>query len=720
MKNLSVSKKILFGFLIVILIIGVILAMTIITSITRNNDLERAGRMNELQQEANTLLYNFNLARVEIRTVFTSVDAEEEYNLALEYLDTCIGILDHMDEMSAELGGYMTEENAEIRRLFEAVRAGVINVGDNDEKVNLAIADMKSSGQVMTDGSDDLYDLVTNITMEIAATDSAAGIERVTSVMMPVKELSDIVNNIRVNSRVLMFQQDLSIIPDIMAELDSAEQQANSVRTVLTTEEGRAAIDELVGALAGFRSAVNDVSTHVTNSDAEIASARAVFLELSDMITAGVIAIADDVSTVNAQAVSTSQFVMYIMIGIGAAAVVFAVVIAMAIGKIITRPLNKMKDVMLQAGETGNLNFSEEVRKDVKKESEAKDEIGQSLMAFTTFIDHITNMAGTLESVANKDLTVDVNLLSDEDTMGISLKKMIGNLNHMFTEINNIAAQVAAAAGDVAMGAQGLAQGSTEQAATVQEISASVNAINEQMSTSSETANEAAQGSMEISDAAQEGNRKMTQMMSSMHEINDASQAIRQVIKVIDDIAFQTNILALNAAVEAARAGDHGKGFAVVADEVRNLAGKSADAAKETSDLISKNIEKTEQGLSYTEETATSLTQIVEGIQKNSESLQVVAQQSEGAKSATSQVNLAVDQVAQVVQQNSATSEQSAAASEEMSNQAQILQQLISEFKIRDQGIGTGMDARPFPSSGSAEDGMSGDGDQADEDPYFF
>ncbi|MDL2238093.1 methyl-accepting chemotaxis protein [Christensenellaceae bacterium OttesenSCG-928-K19] len=685
MKNMPVGKKILTGFMIVILMIGVILAMTVITSLSRNNDLSRVDKMSTMQASANEMLNNFNLARVEIRTVFTSIDAESEYNIALEYLDKCTGILEEMKTMSAGLDGYGEQDILALEEMFANVRAGVVNVGDNDELAIAALTTMTDNGLLMAEKSSELFDQVVATTQSAGTDATTTGGDRITRVVVPAKALGDTVDSTRLLARNLLLNQDLTVIPDIYAGLDSIEAQATSVRSAVTTDTARQAVDELTQAVSGFRSSVEEVDRIMTNSEAEIAVARDIFLELNDLVFNFVLTISAEVASLNDSVISTSMFIMFVMIGVAAAAVVVAFLIATYIGRIITHPLNKMKEVMLQAGTSGNLNFPDDIKTSIREEAQKKDEIGQSLRAFTVLIDHITNIADKLEKVAGKDLSVDVDLLSEEDTMGLSLKSMLESLNYMFSEINMIAAQVSTAAGEVSMGAQGLAQGSTEQAATVEEISASMNEINDQMKASNESVTVAAQESESISQMAMNGNEKMSSMVNSMQEITEASQAIERVIKVIDDIAFQTNILALNAAVEAARAGSAGQGFAVVADEVRNLAAKSAEAAKETAELISANIEKTQLGLATTQETADSLVKIMEGIESNRNSLQTVSQQSANARAATGEVNTAVEQVAQVVQQNSATSEESAAASQQMSSQAHGLQELVSQFKLKNQ-----------------------------------
>jgi methyl-accepting chemotaxis protein len=243
--------------------------------------------------------------------------------------------------------------------------------------------------------------------------------------------------------------------------------------------------------------------------------------------------------------------------------------------------------------------------------------------------------------------------------------------------------QVSAGSKQLSDGAQSLAQGSAEQAATIEELSAAISDITDKTKRNTNIAREAAELSGTIRGNAEKGSAQMAEMIEAVREINDASGQISRVIKVIDDIAFQTNILALNAAVEAARAGQHGKGFAVVAEEVRNLAAKSADAAKDTGGLIENSIGKANFGLQIAVETGDSLKEIVEGINRSAEIVTQIAGASDEQAAAIGQINNGIDQVARVVQQNSATAEQSAAASEEMSGQSEILEQLIEQFQLK-------------------------------------
>ena len=189
--------------------------------------------------------------------------------------------------------------------------------------------------------------------------------------------------------------------------------------------------------------------------------------------------------------------------------------------------------------------------------------------------------------------------------------------------------------------------------------------------------------SAEAGAVVNESNEYMRQLMTAMDEISTTSNEINKIIKTIDDIAFQTNILALNAAVEAARAGAAGKGFAVVADEVRNLAGKSAEAANNTTALIESTVAAIQRGMSIAEETAKSLGVVVEKTSVVNVKIQNIAKVSEEQANAIQQINTGIDQIASVVQTNSATAEQSAAASEELSGQANMVKDMVGKFNLR-------------------------------------
>jgi methyl-accepting chemotaxis protein len=196
-------------------------------------------------------------------------------------------------------------------------------------------------------------------------------------------------------------------------------------------------------------------------------------------------------------------------------------------------------------------------------------------------------------------------------------------------------------------------------------------------------ANQANELALTAKGGAVKGNEQMKEMLKAMDDIKEASASISKIIKVIDEIAFQTNILALNAAVEAARAGQHGKGFAVVAEEVRNLAARSANAAKETTVLIEGTIKKVEGGTKIANETADALNRIVEDVAKAANIVGDIALASNEQATGIAQVNQGILQVSEVTQTNSATSEESAAASEELSSQAEILKDMVSKFKLK-------------------------------------
>ena len=295
----------------------------------------------------------------------------------------------------------------------------------------------------------------------------------------------------------------------------------------------------------------------------------------------------------------------------------------------------------------------------------------------------LSNMAHGNFDVYSKD--ADNTYPGDYKVLIESVRDINTKLNDTLSQISIAGDQVSSGSQQVSAGAQSLAQGATEQAASVEELAATIHNINAHIEATTEDCQRGKQLVSETAEYIGAANEKMNSLTSAMQDISDASAEIGKIIQTIEDIAFQTNILALNAAVEAARVGEAGKGFAVVADEVRNLAGKSADAAHDTTVLIERAIAAVENGNNITNETAQAVAEVEARSGGVSDIVNKIAGASLEQTDMVKQVNIGVEQISNVVQTNSATAEESAAASEELSAQAQTLQKLVSQFSFKEE-----------------------------------
>lgn len=475
-----------------------------------------------------------------------------------------------------------------------------------------------------------------------------------------------------------------------------------------------------------FHHGVQNESLHRKMVDQALITNGVSFAKVKDLLNK-IIQINKDVAIQarkNTDAVfASTSIILLIVILIGMAA---AIGLGTFISQIISRPVNKLVEAAKKISE-GDIN--------VKPVAATKDEIGNLSETFAQMVETLQNLIAeikmlidasvegklntrgdiskfrggyreilegfnnTLDAViepikeasdvlqevskGNLQVAVNGNYRGDHAEIKNTLNSTIDSLNQVLSEISNAADQVAGGSQNVSQSSQMLSQGSTEQAASLEEITSSITEVAAQTTQNAVNANQANDLAMTAKDSAIQGNLQMKGMLKAMEEINDSSANISKIIKVIDEIAFQTNILALNAAVEAARAGQHGKGFAVVAEEVRNLAARSANAAKETTALIEGSIKKVEAGTKIATVTAEALNQIVENVSEATNLVAEIAAASNQQASAITQINQGIEQVSQVTQSNTATAEESASASEELSSQAELLKNMVTRFKIR-------------------------------------
>lgn len=356
---------------------------------------------------------------------------------------------------------------------------------------------------------------------------------------------------------------------------------------------------------------------------------------------------------------------------------------------VVSRMISPLKAVENAVTELGNIQL--DAGDNIEKYTYRKDEIGNIANAVNMLclsLKNATNDIGRiLGEMADENFAVDVDMnrnyyMGDFSVLADNLEAIKSKLTTVLTDINVAAEQVNSGSGQVAAGAQVLSQGTIEQTASIDELARNLQTIEEQVNVNSDNCTEAHKLMNSTSAYLDEVNEKMNSLTEAMNNINETSDKISNIIKTIEDIAFQTNILALNAAVEAARAGEAGKGFAVVADEVRNLAAKSAEAVSDTTSLIDSSIEAVNSGAKITEQTATAVKTLDEYTLAVKKIVDDITESGRRQADMVTRINEDIARIAGVVQSNSATAEESAAASEELSGQAGMLKELIGKFNL--------------------------------------
>ncbi|MGM0508431.1 MAG: methyl-accepting chemotaxis protein [Fusobacteriota bacterium] len=318
----------------------------------------------------------------------------------------------------------------------------------------------------------------------------------------------------------------------------------------------------------------------------------------------------------------------------------------------------------------------------------------QMLLIYFFFSRYITKPIDQLISIIKKGVNGDLSVRSDNNTedeigeLSSYFNIFIERIDKMILKIRNVVMDISTgiedlenASAQVAEGGEDLAEASNEQAASIQETSSNLEETTSIINTNKDNVKEAAKLSGSAKNAAKEGNKEMEKMLVAMKEIRESSDEISKIIKTIDDIAFQTNILALNAAVEAGRAGDAGSGFAVVAEEVRNLAARSAEAAKDTTEMIEDSVDRSSRGMKIAKNVDRALDEIQEKNENVNNIMDEISIASEEQANGIEEINTAISELEKAIQSISATSQESAASSEELNAQLENMNQIVKELE---------------------------------------
>ena len=370
-----------------------------------------------------------------------------------------------------------------------------------------------------------------------------------------------------------------------------------------------------------------------------------------------------------------AAFVFCVIAGIGGV-LVSAIVYITFVNKSVLRPVTALCDI------TRDVARGQLVKPAVKSDTRGRNEINKLEADVYDMITAIETQTKVLSVIADGDYTASLPLRSDGDVMNMSINKLAESSNRALSEVYNSARRVSEGAKRSADESTEIASGANRQSMTVQRLSENIAEIRETSKHNEATTSQALSNTAETTRLMDECTAQMQKLLEAMHDIDERSHDISKVIKVIDDIAFQTNILALNASVEAARAGEAGKGFAVVANEVRSLASKSADAAKETSALITSSSQSVESGKSVVETVNLSINAASDISGRNAQCIQTLFETSEKQTAFMSEISVAIDEIQSVVDSSTSAANGAADIAAEMATEADTLSVVVSKFRL--------------------------------------
>ena len=502
-----------------------------------------------------------------------------------------------------------------------------------------------------------------------------------------VKDCRIAANTAGRNLREMVLAENPQVIPafesSINNNLQIIEEQVQIFKDTHGTQDGLAQRYE--AAFQNWFDIAQEVISEAKSGNWELAK-RTILNECSPALTE-LASIAQEIDSVTTQERAKQEQSILVMLNIYmvvlgvvfALALVFGLVVALKTTDRITKAVSNICTAAEGLSE-GNLK--------VHVDYHGSNEFGELAQQLNFSFQELANYVDTIDkgmtefSLGNFTYECPIQFRGDFAHIQSSIERFQEKMRGTLGELETSAAQVSTGAEQVADGAQALAQGATEQASSVEELSAAIADISNHISDAAAFSQQADQMGQESREIVKKSKEEMEQLLVSIKEIAQASNNIQNIIKVIDDIAFQTNILALNAAVEAARAGNAGKGFAVVADEVRSLAQKSADAARETTGLIRNSLQHVSHGEEIAKRTDAAFNDVAAVSEHILDMIAKIAHASREQADAISQISVGIDQISAVVQTNSATSEQSAAASEQLSSQANMMKNLLNTFQV--------------------------------------